>query len=248
MHDKPQAPPETDPARLRLQNDPVRKRIRQLLRQRDATMREASLAIGRGTAYMHQFLERGVPKALRSRDRMALAEWLGCDPEELRHDHVPRRRPSKPRHPRFKPPQLPSAPVSAVREMAVDASAGPGALNEDNAAEAARWYMPDAMIRHEGRAAPENLRILGARGDSMEPLIGEGDRIVVDVSRRAPVTGEMAVLWDGGGLVVKRIETLLRSEPPSLRLHSANPAYEPYTCLVDEAHIVGKVLWTIRKV
>ena len=49
-----------------------------------------------------------------------------------------------------------------------------------------RGYMPDAMIRHEGRAAPENLRILGALGESMEPVIGEGDRIVVDVSRRRP--------------------------------------------------------------
>jgi phage repressor protein C with HTH and peptisase S24 domain len=246
MTDDPKAPAQSDAIRL-LQDDPVRNRIRNLLRERDATMREASLAIGRGSSYVHQFLERGVPKALRSHDRRALAEWLGCEPEELRHDRVPRRRPSKPRAPRFKPPQLPGAPVSAVREMAVDAAAGAGALNEDNAAEAARWYMPDAMIRHEGRTAPENLRILGARGDSMEPLFGEGDRIVVDVSRRAPVTGEMLVLWDGGGLVVKRVETLLRSEPPALRLHSANPAYEPYTCLADEAHIVGKVLWAIRK-
>ena len=231
-----------------LKTDPVRRKVRHLLREREATMREASLAIGRGQSYVHQFLERGTPKALRSRDRSALAEWLGCDPEELRHDYVPQRRPPKPRTPRFRPPQLPNAPVSAVREMAVDAAAGAGALNEDNAAEAARWYMPDAMIRHEGRAAPENLRILGARGDSMEPLIGEGDRIVVDISRRVPVTGEMVVLWDGGGLVVKRVEMLARSEPPAIRLLSANPAYEPYTCLIDEAHIVGKVIWTIRKV
>ncbi|MDE0390715.1 MAG: S24 family peptidase, partial [Rhodospirillales bacterium] len=71
--------------------------------------------------------------------------------------------------------------------------------------------------------------------------------IVVDISRRVPVTGEMVVLWDGGGLVVKRVEMLARSEPPAIRLLSANPAYEPYTCLIDEAHIVGKVIWTIRK-
>ena len=246
MHDPAGEQAEAENKRL-LQNDPVRKKVRNLLRERDATMREASLAIGRGSSYVHQFLERGVPKALRSRDRLALAEWLGCDPEELRHDYVPRRRNAKPRAPRFKPPQLPNAPVSAVREMAVDAAAGAGALNDDDAAEAARWYMPDAMIRHEGRTAPENLRILGARGDSMEPFIGEGDRIVVDISRRVPVTGEMVVLWDGGGLVVKRVEMLTHTEPPAIRLHSANPAYEPYTCLIDEAHVVGKVIWTIRR-
>ena len=241
---------DTDPTRDKqfVKTDPVRQKIRDLLRERDATMRETSLAIGRGSSYMHQFLERGTPRVLRSRDRIALAEWLDCDPESLRQDFVPRRRSAKPRMPRFKPPQLPNAPVSAVREIAVDASAGAGALNDDNAAEAARWYMPDAMIRHEGRTAPENLRILGARGDSMEPLLGEGDRIVVDISCRVPVTGEMMVLWDGGGLVVKRVEMLTLSDPPAIRLLSANPDYQPYTCLADEAHIVGKVLWTIRKV
>ena len=32
------------------------------------------------------------------------------------------------------------------------------------------------------------------------------------------------------------------------RRHSANPNYPAYTCLVEEAHFVGKVLWTLRKV
>ena len=247
MADNPRRPVEDSLKRL-VRTDPVRERIRQLLRERDATMREAALAIGRGSSYMHQFLERGVPQVLRSRDRRALAEWLGCDPEALRQDFAPRRRPPRPRTPRFTPPQLPNAPLAAVREMAVEASAGAGALNDDTAAEAARWYMPEAMLRHEGRAAPGDLRILGARGDSMEPVIGEGDRIVVDIARRTPATGEMVVLWDGGGLVVKRVEMLPRAEPPAIRLISANPAYQPYTCLVDDAHIVGKVLWTIRRV
>ena len=58
----------------------------------------------------------------------------------------------------------------------------------------------------------------------------------------------MAVLWDGNGLVVKRIETVREPGPPRLRLISANPDYAPYTCLAQEAHIVGRVLWTIRRV
>ena len=65
---------------------------------------------------------------------------------------------------------------------------------------------------------------------------GPGDRLLVDVTRRAPGTGETAVLWDGTGLVVKRVEVLPNAEPPRLRLISANPAYEPYTCLAQDAH------------
>ena len=65
---------------------------------------------------------------------------------------------------------------------------------------------------------------------------------------KTPATGEMAVLWDGGGLVVKRVEIVPRTDPPVLRLVSANPAYPPYTCLADEARMVGTVLWVLRRV
>ena len=58
----------------------------------------------------------------------------------------------------------------------------------------------------------------------------------------------MAVLWDGPGLVVKRVEIVSGEDPPRLRLLSANPDYLAYTCLADETHIVGKVLWTVRRV
>ena len=104
------------------------------------------------------------------------------------------------------------------------------------------------MLRHEGGAEPANVRILRARGDSMEPAVHDGDRLLVDVARKTPATGEMAVLWDGTGLVVKRVEVMPRTDPPRLRLISANPAYDPYDCLAGEAHIAGTVIWTLRRV
>ena len=102
-------------------------------------------------------------------------------------------------------------------------AAGGGTLNDENAPETARWYLPEAMLRHEGGAEPANLRILRARGDSMEPAVHDGDRLLVDVARKTPATGEMAVLWDGNGLVVKRVEVPPQTDPPRLRLISANP-------------------------
>ena len=193
-------------------------------------MNEASAAIGRSPSYMHQFLERGTPAALNYGDSEKLAGLLGCDAGELRPAEAPRRKPQK-RKRRTPPAALPGA----------------GAAGEEYATEKARWYLPEGMIRHEGDAEPGNLRVLRARGDSMEPLVSDGDRLLVDVTRRAPGTGETAVLWDGTGLVVKRVEVLPNAEPPRLRLISANPAYELYTCLAQDAHIVGKVLWTLRR-
>ena len=108
------------------------------------------------------------------------------------------------------------------------------------------------MVRYEGCAAPENLRIRRVRGNSMEPEVSEGDRVVVDVSRWLPATGETFVLWDGIGLVVKRVKAVHcdaahEDDPPRIRLMSANPDYAPYSCLVEDAHILGKVLWAVRR-
>ena len=226
-----------------MSNDPYRARLRDWLRRTDRTMKSASIAIGRNPAYLQQYLGRGQPRVLANRDAESLAKLLGCDAGDIRHPKVPPRRPARRR--RWSPPV--GAPVAAVPEMDVAAGAGYLALNEDAPRENARWYLPEAMLRQEGGANPTDLRIVRVRGDSMEPLLGEGDRLVIDTARTRPSTGELCALWDGHGLVVKRVEIVRGTGPVRLRLTSANPAYAPYTCLADEARIVGKVLWVVRR-
>lgn len=82
------------------------------------------------------------------------------------------------------------------------------------------------MVRYEGGAAPAALRILRVRGNSMEPGMREGNRCVVDTARRRPASGELFVLVDGNGLVVKRLEAV-PGEPPRLRLLSPFPGNGP---------------------
>ena len=100
---------------------------------------------------------------------------------------------------------------------------------------------------------PAGLRIIRVRGHSMEPELREGDRLVIDTARRVPAIGELFVLWDSDGLVVKRVETVRGSGhdpdpgPPRLSLVSANPDYPPYTLLADDVHIVGRVLWKVTR-
>ncbi len=235
-----------------VRQDPVRLRLKELLRQNDLTLKAASLAIGRNQTYLQQYVDRGIPAVLGYRDSEALAGMVGCDPSELRHEVVPKRSPMKRRPPRI-PAGLPGAPLVAVPEVTVEVSAGAGAVAEEFVSETARWHWPENMIRHEAGAEPENLRILRVRGNSMEPEVRDGDRIVVDVSRRLPATGETFVLWDGIGLVVKHVEVVRGDavdddDPPRLRLISANPDYAPYSCLAQDAHILGKVVWVVRRV
>ena len=117
--------------------------------------------------------------------------------------------------------------MATVAEMEVEAAAGPGAWNEEFVLEKARWRLPEGMVRHEGDADPASLRILRGRGNSMEPEMREGDRLVVDTAGRVPAAREPG--------------------PPKLRFLSANPDYPPYTRLVDDIHVIGKVLWKITR-
>ncbi len=225
-------------------SDPVRERLRVLLRENDLTMARASTAIGRGKTYLQQYLGRGMPKVLGFQDSEALAKLLHCNPGELRHAERPPHRTS-PRTRRRPPRGHPGVPLVPISEMEVEAAAGGGAVADEVTEERARWYLPEAMVRHEGDANPETLRILRVRGDSMEPEMREGDRLLVDTARRRPATGELFVLFDGTGLVVKRVEMVPGEE--HLRLLSANPAYAPYAALGEEVHIVGKVVWVLRR-
>ena len=96
---------------------------------------------------------------------------------------------------------------------------------------------------HEFRAKPDDLRMITVDGDSMEPLLSSGDRILIDVSRQVPVPPGIFVIWDGMGLVAKRIEHVPHSEPPRVVLKSLNPEYDSYERLAEEVRLVGRAVW-----
>ena len=81
----------------------------------------------------------------------------------------------------------------------------------------------------------------------LEPLLSTGDRILIDVSQRVPVPPGIFVIWDGMGLVAKRIEHEPNSEPPKVVIKSVNPEYETYERDAEEVHIIGRVVWTARR-
>ncbi|MDE2914801.1 MAG: S24 family peptidase [Paracoccaceae bacterium] len=124
--------------------------------------------------------------------------------------------------------------------------------------EKGRWRLPEGMVRHECGASPESFRILEVRivkvrSRSMEPELSEGDRLVVNTARRMPALGELFVLWDGDGLVVKRVEPVRSgggaadSGRARLPLVSANAEFPPYERATDEVQIVGRVLWKVTR-
>ena len=231
--------------------DPTRLRVMKLIQQKRTDLKKASLAIGRNAAYLQQYLYRGIPKTLPEDAREALAAFLGVPEESLR--------PAKTES--AVEPALPqvvaAASVSAigggmpgfsqVPELDVRASAGHGAFHEGDEEIKAVWMFPDAVIRHELRARSANLRIITIDGDSMEPLLASGDRVLVDTSQRVPAPPGIFVIWDGLGIVAKRIEHIPTAEPSRIVIKSVNPLYGDYERPTEEVNIIGRVIWAGKK-
>ncbi len=53
--------------------------------------------------------------------------------------------------------------------------------------------------------------------------------------------------WDGMGLVAKRVEHVPNSEPLKIVIKSVNREYETYEREAEEVHIIGRVVWTSRR-
>jgi phage repressor protein C with HTH and peptisase S24 domain len=77
-------------------------------------------------------------------------------------------------------------------------------------------------------------------GDSMEPLIREGDSVLIDQSRREVHSGGIYALGIAETIMVKRLER----QPSKLVLLSANPGYAPIVLQGDEIDTV-RVIGTV---
>lgn len=103
-----------------------------------------------------------------------------------------------------------------------------------------RWIIPPAIVREMLHAAPKHIRVFEVVGDSMEPRLQEGDRVFVDIRYRVPSPEGIFALWDGLGVVIKRVQVVRGSDPLRLRIISANPQYEPYEATIEEVNIIGR--------
>ena len=97
-----------------MERDPVRQKLKDLLWKRGLTMAAASLALGRNRAYLHQYLERGLPKVLNYPDSVTLGDCSiatrpSCATRRCRNASRRRGRGASPR-PAFPEPLYPRSP------------------------------------------------------------------------------------------------------------------------------------------
>lgn len=90
---------------------------------------------------------------------------------------------------------------------------------------------------------PETLKVLFAKGDSMEPTIHSGDSILVDTSVHQLTDGAIFVLSLGGDLYAKRLQKRVDG---GIEVISDNREYSNQVVAaseLDQLHIIGKVVW-----
>ena len=136
----------------------------------------------------------------------------------------------------------------SVPEVDVSPQAGMGAIVSDiveHQRPVDHWSFPRNLVS-AFVSDPSKLTIIRVAGDSMEPDYCAGDRILVDTGHTTPSPAGVYVLWDGLGVVLKRVEVVMGSEPKRIRIMSINPAYPAYELALDDVRINGRVVgkWT----
>jgi phage repressor protein C with HTH and peptisase S24 domain len=183
-----------------------------------------SRALGRNDAYLQQFVKRGTPRRLDEEDRRWLAAYFNVDERALGGTAGG------------------DATMVAVRRIDAEAHAGAGGLVEDDRNGGEERIDPRVVARLG--VSPATLTMITAHGDSMEPLIHDGDALFVDMAdRRLSSRPAIFVIRLDDALLVKRVARI----GLEVQVISDNPATPPIAPVrADRVAVVGRVVRLAR--
>lgn len=129
--------------------------------------------------------------------------------------------------------------IVSVPEYDLNVAAGGGAVisHEDPAG---HWPWPRRFFETIGRS-PQTFMILTVSGDSMEPTLRSGDKLLIDTSRHNPAVPGIYVVAMEDMAVVKRLELIPGSRPTRIRISSDNPLHQAYEAHLADVQVVGWV-------
>lgn len=200
-----------------------RERLAALARDAGSSLAALSRMIGRNPSYLQQYITKGSPRKLEEGDRQSLARYFGVSEADLGGVE--------------ENSYASSADWTSVPRLSLSASAGPGAHGaEEHAYDS--FCFSRRWLREQGLNA-SMLSAIRVLGDSMYPLLHDGDEILVDRTPHQFRDG-VHVVRIGDNLHVKRVQL---APAGHVRLISENPAYEAMDFSTDEVAVVGRVVW-----
>jgi transcriptional regulator with XRE-family HTH domain len=129
----------------------------------------------------------------------------------------------------------------------VVASAGNGTVNEPEAAYEVQGLAFSRTWLDRRKLNPQHLKVIEVKGSSMNGVLSDGDRVLIDLSDTKPRSGFVYVLRQGDELLVKFCQLLPGGV---LRVSSANTQFAPYDVVLDESsdvQIVGRVVASMHE-
>jgi phage repressor protein C with HTH and peptisase S24 domain len=202
---------------------PTRQRLTELSRQKGTSLASLSRMLGRNTTYLQQYISKGSPRKLEEEDRRRLAKFFGVSETELGATQ--------------EKSYDGAGDWVEVPRLLIEVSAGPGAATAseqqfDSFRFSHRW------LREQG-LDPGRLSAVRVIGDSMEPLLREGDDLLVDLAERPFRDGIYVVRLDDS-LLVKRVTS---QGGGRFSLLSQNLSYPPLSVTTDQFELLGRVVW-----
>lgn len=207
-----------------------RDNLAELAKARGVSLAALSRMLSRNPTYLQQYITKGSPKKLEEEDRRVLAQYLGVNEAEL---GGPKEKSYQTRA---------DSDFVEVPRLEVDASAGPGATgSEERVFDAFRFSR--RWLTEQGLDGAQ-LSAIRVVGDSMEPLLREGDEVLVDC-RDQPFRDGVHVVRLDELLLVKRVAS---KGGGRFSLLSQNLAYPPIDVSAEEFAIIGRVVWKSGRV
>ena len=130
-----------------------------------------------------------------------------------------------------------------IPKVAARLSAGTGSFECD---QYVSYFLsfPSAWLARKGSAAA--MVAMEVFGQSMEPLIREGDTVLIDQSQTRIMAGAIYAVGVDDTILVKRLE----KHPDALVLCSDNKDFSPIHLDMDaleKVRILGRVIWSCRE-
>lgn len=224
----------TDPQNPAQSLSGPRARLLALSQDKGVSLAALSELLGRNPSYLQQFIRKGSPRKLEEQDRATLARFFGVGEEELRDAQEKSY---------VKPPRRESGVWMEVPRLDLGASAGPGAMPPGGEGAFDTFRFSRRWLAEQGLESAQ-LSAIRVEGDSMEPLLNDGDEILVDRSPR-PFRDGIHVVRLGETLMVKRVAS---AGAGWVALLSQNLAYPPVEVAAEEVAIIGRVVWKGGKI
>lgn len=92
-------------------------------------------------------------------------------------------------------------------------------------------------------ARPGRIVLLEVEGDSMSPVLEEGDVVLIDLDRTRFREGRLFAVGIGDTLFIKRLQLNTGFRGPRMAVISVNSQYRSFECRPDDIWIAGEVLW-----